>query len=160
MLTGKLDILQETRALSVTWIHWQSGETVQRVNQGFIWKRWCRQRLSNLKGAFYKSWLPQKNDSLELRLILVLCAINHQIINFLQHSSDPFNNSRIYIYSSLITIWYLSHSRHNVMQFALHSVGLIRHGLTRRTFKTYSSSRIKHAAHKSISKSVKLKLKT
>lgn len=83
------------------------------------------------------------------------CAINHQIINFLQHSSDPFNNSRIYIYRSLITIWYLSHSCHNVMQFALHSVGLIRHGLTRWTFKTYSSSRIKHAANKSISKNVK-----
>lgn len=45
-----------------------------------------------------------KNDSLELRLILLLCAINHQIINFLQHSSDPFNNSRIYVYRSLITI--------------------------------------------------------
>lgn len=154
MLTGKLDILQETRALSVTWIHWQSGET-----------SWSR---VHMKGVMLAGSEQTERGVLQIMTstkkwftgIKTDCAINHQIINFLQHSSDPFNNSRIYIYRSLITIWYLSHSRHNVMQFALHSVGLIRHGLTRRTFKTYSSSRIKHAANKSISKNVKLKLKT
>lgn len=102
MLTGKLDILQETRAPSPGFTDNQEKRSHELIKGSY--ERVMSTASEQSESCFFQIMTSTKNDSLELRLILPLCAINQQIINFPQHSSDPFNNSRIYVYRSLITI--------------------------------------------------------